>query len=641
MRPEDLGQYRNVSDPQLHPDGTRIAFVVSRMDLGEDHYEQEIWLWDGTAPRRFTAGPGDARPRWSPDGSRLAFLRRDPNGASKRSQLYVMPADGGEPHIVSSFDLGAVEAEWSPDGTHLGVIGKTYTEEWAGLDDDERQRRPVRVDRAGWRWDNQGWWYDRRTAVYVVPPDGSSEPRRLTADGYNHSSLAWHPSSARVAAMTARHDRRGIEPGMQAVEVTVADGAESFLTDLGGWSWVGYDPEGRAHVYGLPDPWGFPAVGRFFRIDDGQLTDLTGKLDRDPMPFSPAIAPLGPQWVQGGSFLTVLEDRGTIRAVRIGADGDAEDFLGGDRMITGLTARPDGTGVAFTATTATDPGDLYFWEDGEERRLTDFNASFRAEDGLVEPVPFTFDSDGIEIDGWAYLPSGEETVPLLLNIHGGPASQYGLGFFDEFQVYAAAGYGVVACNPRGSSGRGTDFVRAVVGEWHNDDSPDMRDFDACVAVALERFPRLDPERMGVMGGSYGGFATTNLLARDQRFRSAVVERALIAFPSFFGTADIGPFFPQMYLDASYFDDGDRYVAASPLARAHRITTPTLVLHSELDWRCPIEQAEQLFTLLQHNGIESEMVRFPGEGHELSRSGKPKHRQERFEIILDWHARHLQ
>ncbi len=639
MRPHDLGGFRTVSDPQLHPDGVRVAFVVSRMDLEKDHYDRQIWLFDGQQARRFTAGPGDMRPRWSPDGSRLAFLRRDPNGETKRFQIYVMPVDGGEPSVVTRFELGATEAEWSPDGRMLAAIGKSHIGEWAGLDDDEQRRRPVRVTRAHWRRDNEGWWYDRTAAVYVVPADGGSEPRLLTPGEFNHHDVAWHPDGDRVAVMTQRHDRRGLDPGEQAWEIPIGGGDPKALTDIGGWSWACYDPAGRPVVYGLPDVWSWPGVPGYHRIDDDSLTNLTGKLDRDPFPFSPLISPPGPQWIDGG-FLTASEDDGRVRVVRVADSGEVDDVVSGDRMVTGVSARRDGSAFAFTATAAADPGELWWWEGGSERRLTSFNDDFRAGAGLVEPQEFAFESDGVEIHGWAYLPPGDAQVPLLLNIHGGPASQYGVGFFDEFQVYAGAGYGVVACNPRGSSGRGEAFVRGVVGQWHRDDSPDMRDFEACVAAALERFPRLEADRLGVMGGSYGGFATTSLLARDQRYRSAVVERALTTWPSFFGTADIGPWFAQMYLEANLPDGFETLAVASPLARAHRITTPTLVLHSEEDWRCPIEQGEQLFTLLQYLGVETEMVRFPGESHELSRSGKPKHRQERFEIILDWHARYL-
>ncbi|MGD2061459.1 MAG: prolyl oligopeptidase family serine peptidase, partial [Acidimicrobiia bacterium] len=235
-------------------------------------------------------------------------------------------------------------------------------------------------------------------------------------------------------------------------------------------------------------------------------------------------------------------------------------------------------------------------------------------------------------------PQGESAVPLLLNIHGGPASQYGFGFFDEFQVYAGAGYGVVACNPRGSAGRGEQFVKAVKGE--NWGTVDHVDVTAAVTAALERHQRLDADRMGIMGGSYGGFLTAWIIGQEQRWKSAVVERGLLSWTSFAGTSDIGGVFPENYLEEGYPTGWERWWEKSPLALAHRVTTPTLIIHAEEDFRCPIEQAEQYLMALLRNGIEAELLRFPGEGHEMSRSGKPRHRKERFEAILDWHSRHL-
>ncbi len=247
-------------------------------------------------------------------------------------------------------------------------------------------------------------------------------------------------------------------------------------------------------------------------------------------------------------------------------------------------------------------------------------------------------SDGWEIDAWVYLPPGSEPVPTLLNIHGGPASQYGFGFFDEFQVYVGAGFGVIACNPRGSAGKGREFLTAVVGDgWGR---VDLADVLAVVEAAVERFPRIDPERLGVMGGSYGGFLTAWVTAHDTRFRSAVVERALLSFPSFWGTSDIGPTFTPNYTEADYPDGWPVWFEHSPIAHAHRVRTPTLILHSENDFRSPIEQAEQYFVALLRNGTPVEFLRFPEEGHEMSRSGKPRHRRERFEAIIDWHRRHL-
>lgn len=638
MRPEDLSAYSSPSDPQLHPDGIRVAYVVTRMDLDRDRYERRIWLWDGERARPFTAGPGDTRPRWSPDGSTLAFLR---SGADPKSvpQAAVIAAEGGEASVLTGFALGATEAEWSPSGDRIAVIGVEWTEEWADHDEDERNRRPRRIRRAGYRYDNLGWRHDRTGHVYLVDPGGEGGSTALTSGEFHHSSLAWRPDGEVIAALAARHERRGIEPGSQAWGVPVGGGDPEALVGRGLWYHLSYDRSGAVHLVGIPDPAGFPGVLGLHRVEGGSAVPVAPELDRNVFCLAPAVTPPGPHWLQDGSSLNVVEDRGRLRVVRIEPDGSVRDVLGGDRLITGIAPDGEGSSFVFTATTPTDPGMLCRFDGSREAALHQPNAGFRTE--RIEPIPFTVEHDGVEIDAWAYLPRGEDRVPLLLNIHGGPATQYGYGFFDEFQVYASAGYGVIACNPRGSSGRGTDYVRVPVGIWDRERPEDLEDLVAVVDAALERFSRLDESRMGVMGGSYGGFMTARILAVDDRWRSAVPERGLYSFTSFSGTSDIGQWFPRWYLPGWGDEAGwGRLWKASPLARAHLISTPCLLVHSETDLRCPIEQAEQLHAVLLARGVESEILRFPGESHELSRSGKPKHRRERFEAILEWHARHL-
>jgi dipeptidyl aminopeptidase/acylaminoacyl peptidase len=638
MLPDDLSRFVTLSDPQLHPDGKRVVFVVSRLDTEEDRYHRQVWLWDGAAARPFTHGPADGRPRWSPDGARLAFLRAT-GEEGKPPQAAVIPAAGGEAVTVTSFALGATEAEWSPDGSRLAVVGVEWVEEWAGLEDDERKRHPRRITRPGYRFDDLGWRHDRRSNVYLVDPDGG-DPVPLSTGDFHDASVAWRPDGRAVGFLSARHERRDLEPGAQAWEVPVEGGEPAALTAVGGWnSNLSYRPDGAAHLVGILDPWDWPAVAGLWRVEESGPAQLASELDRSFAPAA-AVLPGGPRWLADGSCLNVIEDRGYLRAVRVTPDGEVEDVLGGERAITGLAPRPDGSAFAFTATSPTDPGELWWWEAGEERCLTDLNAAFRAEAGLVVPESFTVTHDGVELDGWVYLPSGEGKAPVLLNIHGGPATQYGWGFFDEFQMYVGAGYGVVACNPRGSSGRGREFVRVPVGRWVEERPPDLEDILAVADAALERFPRLDPARQGIMGGSYGGYMTACILTVDGRFRSAVPERGVYSYPSFSGTSDIGLRFPRMYLGDREYGNWERLWAASPLARAHRITTPCLIVHSEGDARCPIEQGEQLFAALAANGVEVEMLRFPGASHELSRSGKPRWRRDRFAAILDWHARHL-
>ena len=637
MRPDQLGDYRAPSDARLHPDGVRAAFVVTQMDLDEDLYVRRIWLWDGDEARPLTSGGMDTAPRWSPDGSRLAFLRKG-SEEEDMAQVAILRLDGGEASVITEFELGASEIAWSPDGSKIAVVASEWIEEWKDLDTKERGRVPRRLTRLGYRFEGRGWIHDKRSHIWLVDVDGKQDPVCLTPGNFNDAQIVWSADGETVAFVSERHEQRGVDPGSQIWSIPAGGGDPVALTGVGTWGSPSYDRSGSLYALGTDDRWAYPGIAPLQRMEaPGSWLQVT-TIDRNLVTFAPALSPGGPQWLDDGSAVSTLEDSGRVRIVRITSDGEVEDLIGGDRLVTGISPRPDGSAAVFTATSATDPGEVWWWENGEERRLTTLNDEFREATALAEPQRFVIDHDGVEVEGWVYLPEGDAKVPLLFNIHGGPATQYGYGFFDEFQVYTGAGYGVVAINPRGASGYGNDFVRAVVGAWHDEMPPDLVDLLTAPDVAAGQFRRLDSNRMGIMGGSYGGFATVRVTAEDQRYRSAVAERGLYVWTSFGGTSDIGTYFDGMYVRRGA--TRDELWAASPLSHADGITTPTLVLHSETDWRCPIEQGEQLFALLQNNGVESEMLRFPGESHELTRGGKPKHRVERFEAVLEWHGRYL-
>ena len=637
MRPDQLGDYRSPSDARLHPDGVRAAFVVTQMDLDEDRYVRRIWLWNGDEARSLTSGDMDTTPRWSPDGTRLAFLRKGA-GDDDLPQVAILRLDGGEATVISDFELGASDIAWSPDGSRIAAVASEWIEEWKDLDKEERGRAPRRITRLGYRFDSRGWIYDKRSHIWLIDVDGDRDAACLTPGDFSEAQIVWAPDGMSIVFVSERHGQRGIDPGSQIWSVPVDGGIPDALTDIGTWGLPSYDRSGILYALGVDDRWAYPGIAPLQRLEtDGSSTQVT-TIDRNLVTFAPALSPGGPQWLDDGSALSTLEDSGRVRVVKVSPGGDVADVIGGDRLITGIDPRPDGSVAVFTATSPTDPGEVWWWENGEERQLTNLNDEFRSSTVLAEPQRFVIDHDGVEVEGWVYLPEGDAEVPLLFNIHGGPATQYGYGFFDEFQVYSGAGYGVVAINPRGASGYGSDFVRAVVGAWHEEIPPDLIDLLAAPDVAAGKFSRLDLDRMGIMGGSYGGFATVRVTAEDQRYKSAIAERGLYIWTSFVGTSDIGTFFDDMYVRRGA--TRDELWAASPLRHADTITTPTLVLHSETDWRCPIEQGEQLFAFLQNNDVESEMLRFPGESHELTRSGKPKHRVERFEAVLEWHGRYL-
>ena len=341
----------------------------------------------------------------------------------------------------------------------------------------------------------------------------------------------------------------------------------------------------------------------------------------------------------------MTEDQGDTPVYRVPAGGGAPPacLIGGERQVTGLSLSGAGAWLAFAAADPASPSEVHLCRaDGSgERRLTDLNRAWKAEVALSRPERFRYTRAGFTLDGWVMKPFGFEAgrrYPALLNVHGGPASQYGHGFFDEFQVYAGAGYAVVYVNPRGSQGCGEAFTRAVVGDWGGGDYADVM---AGLDAALARFDFLDPERLGVMGGSYGGYMTSWIVGHSDRFKAACSERAVNAQVSMFGTSDIGHYFQEAHSGGRPpWDDPAIFVDRSPLTYAPRITTPLLIIHSEDDLRCPMEQAEQLFVALKKLRRDVTLVRFPDENHDLSRTGRPRHRLERFRILLDWFSKHL-
>lgn len=627
MKPADLSKLRLPSDARIAPDGNRYAFVVTTPDVERDLNVKQIWIGDDLPPRPYTTGDSDTAPRWSPDGDMLAFLRAE--GDSPK-QVAVIPLDGDEPRTITDFLHGVEALEWAPDGHALLVVAVTPTADWEEVGKEDLERRPRRITEVPYRYDNKGWTHDRKRHLWLVDPEGEESPTCLTPGDYDEESPAWSPDSRKLAFISTRSANPGLIAGNQVWEVELDSLEITPASPMGYWSEVSYRADGALHMIGSAST-DYPVTWSLHRREaDGSLEDLTGHLDRSSYSFAVDSAPI--RWL-GDQALVGLEDAGSFRLIRVSPDGAITPQVDDRSVISSFDASK--RHIVFTSSTAVSPGEVFLLEDGTARQVSDLND---VDVGLIAPTHFVIESDGVEVDTWVYLAPGDEKVPLLLNIHGGPASQYGNGFFDEFQVYASAGYGVVACNPRGSTGRGLTFTRAVTGEgWGLVDHADV---SAAVSASLERFPRLDPDRMGLMGGSYGGFLTAWIIGKESHWKSAVVERALLSWSSFAGTSDIGGTFPYSYTRESYPEAWDTWWQLSPLSLAHDVETPTLIIHAENDFRCHIEQAEQYFMALLRNGTETEFIRFPDEGHEMSRSGSPLHRKQRFDAILDWHQRHL-
>lgn len=640
MQPEDLTRLAFVTDPQLSPDGSTVAFVLTTLSAEDDEYHSNIWLVDASAgpPRRFTTGAKrDTSPRWSPDGARLAFVsERD---GRKKAQLYVVPAGGGEAVRLTDVKQGANHPAWSPDGTRLVFRSTIGGWEEPEKEEDKSKSKPARVIATlKYKANDRGFVYDRRSHLFVVTADGG-EAHQITDGDWDDRDAAWAPDGQALAFVSARHPNRDFDNAADIWIVSAAGGEPRRVTDTAGP--VGspsFSPDGASIAYAGNRY--LNEAGRNTRlfvvpVGGGAPHCLTPDLDRNVQVGNGDLC-----WIaDGAALICAVEDQGNVHLYRIplAGDGGPTPVVGGERQLAGYSASADGKLLAFAMSDAATPADVFAVaaDGGAVRRLTDVNGPWKAAVELAEPERFHYERAGYQLDGWVMKPHGYQPgrcYPALVNIHGGPMTQYGNTFFDEFQVQAGAGYAVIFTNPRGSQGYGEAFTRAVVGDWGGGDFADVM---AGVDEALRRYDFLDPARLGVLGGSYGGFMTSWTVGHTDRFAAACSERAVNNILTLFGTSDIGHSFSEAQSGFLPWENMAWYIEHSPLTYAPRITTPLLILHSENDLRCPMEQAEQLFVALKKLHKEVKFVRFPDETHEMSRSGKPRHRIERFRIILEW------
>jgi dipeptidyl aminopeptidase/acylaminoacyl peptidase len=639
--PEDVYELVWAEDARLSPDGETAAVVRKTVDRDENTYRGEIWLVpvDASAPpRQLTSGSKlDASPRFSPDGARLAFVS---NRDGDKAQLYVLPLGGGEPQKLTDLKEDVAEVVWSPDGTRIAFTARVPDPAYEETDD--KKRAPRRFTRLSHKLDTVGWTGDRRRHVYVVPADGSAPASQITDGDFEDTRPTWSPDGKRIAFSSARQEYWDVELLADIFVVDATGGEPQRLTACDSihrapsWS-----PDGSLIACAW-EPGGFdePRNSQIAVVDatTGERRVLTSGLDRNCYPYPELREPL---W-DGGTVVFAVEDGGNTHVYRAAADGSAppELLTPGELRANGFDAA--GGTVVHTSTTYATPSELF----AGDRRLTEFTREFCERAQPVEAERFTAThDDGSEVDAWIMRPHGFQEgrrYPVLLNIHGGPFTQYGTGFWDEAQVYARAGYVVLLSNPRGSSGYSEEWGRAIRGPvdggpgWG---SVDYEDLMAVVDEALRRYDFCDPDRLGVMGGSYGGYMTSWIVGHTDRFKAACSERAVNNLYSEFGSSDIGWFF-KAYTGVYPFDDPEPYLRMSPVTYADSITTPMLILHSEQDLRCNIEQGEWLFSILRIQRKDVEFVRFPAESHELTRSGAPVHRVMRFELLLDWFARYL-
>ncbi|MFL6129141.1 MAG: S9 family peptidase [Mycobacteriales bacterium] len=656
MQPADLALLRTPGAPTLSPDGRRAVVAVTRLDLEADEYRSRLWLVDTTGaqpPRPLTDGARDTAPAWSPDGRWIAFLRARTDPSEGKPQLYLLPADLGDARPVSTDEqhpLGAGAPRWSPDSARLAYVARVPEQGRYGTGEGGEKRGPEkepprRITRLRYRLDDVGFILDRRPHVFVLDPFADQpRPVQVTDGDHDDQDVSWTPDGGLLFASNrdtpddtvlytdvyaCAQDGSGLRRltrGRHGAGLPAAspDGGTVFFlgpSDLG--------PDGRDFVGRNGVLWAVPADGA------APPVPLTDPAHSDLVDLGAGLA------VDGAGVLVASRRRGAQELLRVPlSGGDPEILVGGPRTVTGA-ATAGGTVVAVVGA-ATSAGELVVVGRDGEPTLTDFGAALVAGASLrpLEEITATA-PDGYPVHGWLVRPDPERHPgprPVLLMIHGGPFMTYGHVLLDEAQVYAGAGYAVVMGNPRGAAGYGEPHGRAIRHAMGGVDADDLLALlDAGLAGPHPDGAGVDPSRVGVLGGSYGGYMTAWLAAHaGDRFRAAIVERAVTSFDSFIGSSDIGYFFAAGYVGT----DPEAVRAQSPLTHAGKVDLPVLVIHAEHDWRCPVEQAQRFFVALRSRGVPAELLLFPGEGHELSRSGLPSHRVARFEAVLDWWARHL-
>lgn len=672
--PEDLLALQLAEDPQISPDGAHIAFVRTEIDRERYEYHRSIWLVStaGGEPRRLTNGPGDTAPRWSPDGRTLAFLRgpasptqpkkrEERDSGATRAQLWLLPLVGGEPRQLTRLRYGAGAAVWAPDSATIAFAAQTGQPDDAEVDDaafdDKKLPRVRTIDHLWHKLDGVGFIYELRSHLFSAPVVGG-EPRQLTDGDWDDGEPCWSPDGRSLVFTSDRSDERWSWPAASVWTLDLVSGGLKRLTEeslgAGAPTW---SPDG-AHIAFLGSP----------RRHGVGHTDLYVANPRQGEPgqrllsadFTPDCTDscIDDQRSSHGAhsiawsadsreILFLASGRGTTQVYATTADGSGQphSLTNGAIHIYGFTVDHAARTLALAISTPVIPGDIFAQSlgsgaDATPRRLTEVNAALLAEIAVAEPEEFTFTgADGWEIQGWTLRPAQadrEQPLPAILEVHGGPAAMYGSSFFLEFQLLAARGYTVVYVNPRGSTGYGRVFSGAVINDWGGKDFEDiMAGLDAAIARG-----GIDANRVGVAGGSYGGYMTNWAVSHSDRFKAGVTMRCVSNMATMFGVSDIGWGLTIDELSATPWDDLDRLMRFSPINYVKNIHTPLLILHSDNDLRCPLEQSQQMYSALKFLGEQTRMVIFEGQSHDLSRTGHPRSRVRRLDEIVGWFEQYI-
>ncbi|HWO57804.1 MAG TPA: S9 family peptidase [bacterium] len=665
----DITRLHFVRSPALSPDEETVVFVVETVREDKKKYHTHLWRCraDGSDLRQLTFGErNDTAPVFSPDGRWLVFT-------AKRGDLpglHIMPTDGGEARSLVEKDGSFGSVQFTPDGKTIvctfrasdppqTLDGKPKPEAAAGDKTPPKKEAPIyrHITRLWYRYDGEGFLPEDRWHVWAFDV-ATGKGTQLTKGKYDELCPTISPDGKWVAYVTNVRPDPDHDPMRQDLFVVSIRGGKPrrVPTPEGPVDLPSFSPDGtKIAYYGHTDPdgpWGVTPSHLWVVGVNGRpaARDVTPKYDREM--YDMTIADTGegfnairPHWsADGRSFTHLISDTGATLIGRVAIrDGRPTPIIRGQYHVQNVAFGRQGKRAAALVSTPTAPGEIAIIDltkkTATPRFITRMNGDWLRSVQVSRPQEVWFPSTNkVRVQGWMLKPPGfspRRRYPAIVQVHGGPRTQYGYSFFHEFQMLAARGYVVFYTNPRGSQGRGADWSAAIVNGWGTVDYEDVM----AGADWLVKQSYIDPKRLGVTGGSYGGYMTNWIVGHTNRFRAAVTGRSVVELKSFFGTTDVGWDFNREFGGYPWQNEKG-YEWMSPLTYAKNIRTPLLIIHNEFDMRCSIEQAEQLFTRLKVLRKTVEFVRFPEEPHGLSRHGRPDRRVARLRHIARWFDKYL-
>jgi dipeptidyl aminopeptidase/acylaminoacyl peptidase len=633
IRVSDFDRYVTLSEPSLSPDGRRIAFSSKQANIKEDAYESDIHVIDlaDGAVRRFTTGKKDSDPKWSPDGESILFTsRRNLKKEDKGNALYVVSASGGEARLIRRSEEGIDGPQWSPDSK--GIYFLSYV--------GKKQKDDVKVIRRMTFWFNGlGFVYNRRKHLFWVDVS-SGRVTQLTSGAFDVSEFAASGKGRKLAYLASTDDIRPYISDLYVLELPSKKKTKLTRSsmEISALTWSPDDDLIAACGDELPS--GFASHSRIWVVDPRTKKATRAEdVDRNKANALNSDArakshgPGNLVWTKDGIYY-LQADGGSVHLYRSKPGGEPRLIIGGEKSIEGFDVK--GGRVVYAAMDSSHLEELYLGP-GKGKALTEVNSRVYDELRILSPKRFTFKaSDGERIDGWVLLPPAKGRMPGILYVHGGPKTAFGHSYMHEFQAFAGAGYAVVYLNPRGSDGYSEKFadIRGRYGTRDFDDLMEGLDH------ALKEFPEIDGSRLAIAGGSYGGFMTNWAVGHTKRFKAGVSDRSIASWASFYGTSDIGPYFTEDQVGGDPWNAEEKLLNDSPIRYIPNVETPLMLVHSMEDYRCWMVEGLEFFTALKRLGKEAELVLFPGENHDLSRVGKPKHRVARLNHYIRWFDEHL-